>query len=159
MKCAEGICECAALFRLNSQYFAVFGRNPDCRMSLSAQTLRSGPYSIPPPSANTCRLGSRPSVPGTYGAQTFSTQLQHHYNFNPNSSLSQTAAPAGFTFQNSMLLPGSQAGGSLAPLSTLPSSSISIATSMPLPDSPVSQTKQDLLCALCRSTHKNGIGR
>lgn len=120
-------------------------------MSLSAHSLRSSPYSIPPSSSNTCRLGSRPSTGATpYSAQTFPTQLQHHY-FNPHSGLSQTpggaaaaaAAAAGFSFQNSMLLPGSSqiggagGGGQISPQTT-PSSSISTASSMPLPDSPVS---------------------
>lgn len=119
-------------------------------MSLSTSTLRSSPYSMPPPNASTCRLGSRPTMTVPYSTgQAFSSHLHQHYSFNPNSS----GAAAGFTFQNSMLLPpGSQASGSgLIPIPPLPAPSSSISTvanSMPLPDSPVSVSPLLAIAAL-----------
>lgn len=61
---------------------------------MSQHPLRQG-YPLPP---NGGKLGPRPV---TYSSQTFSSQLHHHYNFNPPPN--QT----GFSFQNSMLLPQS----------------------------------------------------
>ena len=139
-------------------------------MSLSAPTLRPGPYTLQPPvfffnNNRASKLDSQVSVqiccemrrfqqtlhrasgrlaamtrPGgaTYGGPSFSSQLHHGYSFNPQSS--QTA---GFSFQNSMLFPGSQGSSVLPPpppppplpsAASLPPST----SSMPLPDSPVS---------------------
>ena len=116
-------------------------------MSLSAPTLRPGPYTLQPPAGASGRLAAMTRPGGaTYGGPSFSSQLHHGYSFNPQSS--QTA---GFSFQNTMLFPGSQGSSVLPPpppppplpsaASLLPSTS-----SMPLPDSPVSYSNSTSKC-------------
>lgn len=91
------------------------------KMSLSAQGPRP-PYPLPPP-PGTGRLSS---FPATYSSQSFSSQLHshqhHHY-------LSTPSSQPGFTFPNSMLLPGSQP----SVISPAPGTN----SSMPLSTSPV----------------------
>lgn len=107
-------------------------------MSLTGQTLRSSPYALPQPGAAAGRLATVSRQGGGYSGPSFSSHLQHHYNYTPQTS--QT----GFSFQNSVLFPGSQGSGVLPPpppppppATVQPSSSSSM-----LPDSPVSHAHQ-----------------
>lgn len=106
-------------------------------MSLSTQPLRSSPYTLPPP-GGAARLASttRQLHAGPYSSPSFPSQLQHQYNFSPQTSQS------GFSFQNPMLFPSSQGATGMfppPPLPPPPPQPLPTSTpSMPLPDSPVS---------------------